>query len=58
MKAYFYDKYESTDGSISDINNLLKDKNMVEVGQIVINTASTPLHKKGKTNTIKVTVVE
>lgn len=58
VKTYFYDKYESTDGSISDVNSLLKERNMVEAGQIVINTASTPLHKKGKTNTIKVTVVE
>src|SRR5690554_2257929 len=58
VQAFFYDKYESTDGSISDVNNLLKEKNLVEAGQIVINTASTPLHKKGKTNTIKVTVVD
>lgn len=58
VKAFFYDRYESTDGSISDVNNVLKEKNLVEEGQIVINTASTPLHKKGKTNTIKVTVVE
>lgn len=58
VQAFFYDKYESTDGSISDVNNLLKEKNLLEAGQIVINTASTPLHKKGKTNTIKVTVVD
>lgn len=58
VQTFFYDRYESTDGSISDVNNLLKDKNLVEPGEIVINTASTPLHKKGKTNTIKVTVVE
>src|SRR5690606_18590070 len=58
VKAFFYDKYESTDGSISDVNHLLKVKNLVKVGDVVINTASTPLHKKGKTNTIKVTVIE
>lgn len=58
VKAFFYDKYESTDGSISDVNNLLKRKGLLQPGQVVINTASTPLHKKGKTNTIKVTVVE
>ena len=58
VKTFSYDKFESTDGSINDVNALLKDQKMVETGQIVINTASTPLHKKGKTNTIKVTVVE
>ena len=58
VKTFFYDKFESTDGSIQDVNSLLKEKNLVEKGQIVINTASTPLHKKGKTNTIKVTVLD
>lgn len=58
VKAFFYDKFESTDGSISDINRVLKEKNLVQPGQVVINTASTPLHLKGKTNTIKVTVME
>lgn len=58
VKAFFYDKYESTDGSISDVNNLLKEKKLIGLGEIVINTASTPLHKKGKTNTIKVTIIE
>ena len=58
VKTFYYDKFESTDGSIQDVNTLLKSKNLVQPGQIVINTASTPLHKKGKTNTIKVTEME
>jgi len=58
VKTFYYDKFESTDGSIHDVNALLKSKNLVQPGQIVINTASTPLHKKGKTNTIKVTEME
>jgi len=58
VKTFFYDKFESTDGSIHDVNSLLKAKKLVQSGQIVINTASTPLHKKGKTNTIKVTEME
>lgn len=58
VKTFYYDKFESTDGSIHDVNTLLKSKKLVQPGQIVINTASTPLHKKGKTNTIKVTEME
>jgi len=58
VKTFYYDKFESTDGSIHDVNTLLKSKMLVQPGQIVINTASTPLHKKGKTNTIKVTEME
>src|SRR5690606_35022583 len=58
VNTSFYDKFACTDGSIDDVNSLLKAKKLVQSGQIVINTASTPLHKKGKTNTIKVTEME
>ena len=57
VRTFLYSKYESTDGTIQDVNRLLKEYNLVETGQIVINTASTPLHEKGKTNTIKVSEV-
>jgi pyruvate kinase len=58
VRTFIYSKYESTDGSVQDVNGLLKEYHLVEPGQIVINTASTPLHEKGKTNTIKVSEVK
>lgn len=58
VRTFIYSKYESTDGTIHDVNELLKEKQLVESGQIVINTASTPLHVKGKTNTIRVSEVK
>lgn len=58
VKAFIYDKYESTDGTIQDVNKLLKEKDLVSLGQIVINTSSTPLHEKGKSNTIRVSEVK
>ena len=58
VRTFIYDKFESTDGSIQDVNELLKADNLVEPGQIVINTASTPLHEKGRTNTIRVSEVK
>ena len=57
VSTFIYEKYESTDGTIQDVNGLLKAYELVEPGQIVINTASTPLHEKGKTNTIRVSEV-
>jgi len=56
-KTFVYDKFESTDGTIRDVNRLLLQKKLVAPGQIVINTSSTPLHEKGKTNTIRVSEV-
>lgn len=57
VKTFTYDKYESTDGTIEDVNELLKQHKLVEPGQIVINTSSTPLRDKGRTNTIRVSVI-
>src|SRR5690606_23491085 len=58
VSTFIYEKIESTDGTIQDVNELLSQNQLVEPGQIVINTASTPLHKKGETNTIRVSVVQ
>ena len=57
VNTFIYEKYESTDGTIQDVNGLLKQYHLVEPGQIVINTSSTPLHAKGRTNTIRVSEV-
>lgn len=58
IQTFIYDKFESTDGTIQDVNALLTQYRLVEPGQIVINTASTPLHQKGRTNTIRVSEVK
>jgi pyruvate kinase len=58
VTGFYYDKFETTDKSISDINRVLKAESMVKTGEIVINTAAMPIEKKGKTNMIKVTVVD
>ncbi|MFD1769451.1 pyruvate kinase [Sphingobacterium suaedae] len=58
VRVFIYEKFESTDGTIQDVNRLLKENNLVAPGQIVINTSSTPLHEKGRTNTIRVSEVK
>ncbi len=58
VRGFYYDKQESTDQSIKDANKILKDEMLVLSGEIVINTAAMPIEKKGKTNMIKVTVVD
>ncbi len=57
VRTFTYDKFESTDGSIHDVNSILAKDNLVSPGSIIINTASTPLREKGKTNTIKVSQI-
>lgn len=58
VKAFYYDGLESTDKSINDVNSILKTENLVETGDVVINTAAVPIKAQGKTNMLKVTVVE
>lgn len=58
VRGYFYDKFSSTDETIEDLCEILKDKKLLKDGDVVINTASMPLHKRFRTNTLKITVVE
>ncbi len=58
VRGFYYDKFDSTDKSISDVNHILKAEKLIEPGQVVINTAATPIEKKGKTNMVKVTLIE
>jgi pyruvate kinase len=58
VRAYYYDKQTSTDGTFQDIQDRLKKEGHVTEGDIIINTASMPLKAKGKTNMMKIHVVE
>lgn len=58
VRAFYYDKLESTDQTIADVNDILKSQQLIEIGDVVINTASVPITKQGKTNMLKVSVVE
>ncbi|MCC7298271.1 MAG: pyruvate kinase [Bacteroidia bacterium] len=58
VRGFYYDKFVSTDETFDDVIEILKNAEMVKERDYVINCASMPLHKKQRTNTIKVTVVE
>lgn len=58
VKCYLYTKFTTTDETIEDVNEMLKDEGVVEAGDIVINTGSMPLHKRFRTNMLKITVIE
>ena len=58
VRAYHYDQSISTDDTFMDIQSKLKEERFVVEGDIVINTASMPLKAKGKTNMLKIHIVE
>ena len=57
VKAFYYDKFSSTDETIDDLCEILKSKKLLKEGDIIINTMSMPLHKRFRTNTLKITIV-
>ncbi len=58
VRAFHYNKFESNDGTIKDVVNILKSRGLLVRGDRVINTGSAPIDERGPTNFVKVTVVE
>ena len=58
VKCFYYDKFTSTDETITDTIEALKEAGRVQAGNIIINTGSMPLSRRLRTNMLKVTVVE
>ena len=58
VRAFFYDKFTSTDDTIDDINKICKDKKYVKKGDMVINLASMPIANKGMVNTLRISEIE
>lgn len=56
--AYHYDKTNSTDETIADVETILKRDGHVKSGDIFLVLASMPIHEKSRTNTLKVNIVK
>ena len=53
VRSFFYDKSISTDETITELQEILKEKGKVKSGDIIINLASIPLAEQSRTNMIK-----
>ena len=58
VKAFFYDKFSSTDETIEDINKIASDNGYAEAGDFIINLASMPIADKGMVNTLRVSEIK
>lgn len=58
VRCFYYDRFTTTDETIQDVMEILKAAGKVLPGEILINTGSMPLHKRYRTNMLKVTIVE
>lgn len=58
VRGYYYNKFVSTDDTISDIKNIIKEKQVVQENDFVVNIASMPITAKGMTNMLKLSRIE
>ncbi|PIB31355.1 pyruvate kinase [Maribacter sp. 4U21] len=58
VKAFYYDKFVSTDETIEDVNGIACKKGFLEVGDMLISLAAMPIKAKGMVNTLRVTEIE
>ncbi|RSK41624.1 pyruvate kinase [Mangrovimonas spongiae] len=57
VRAFYYDKYVSTDETIEDVNKIACKESFVEVGDMIISLAAMPIQEKGMVNTLRVTEI-
>ncbi|MCO6498372.1 MAG: pyruvate kinase [Chitinophagaceae bacterium] len=57
-RGFFYDEEESLDAIFSDQINILRERGYLKLGDVVVNTGSTPVSLHLPTNVVKVTKVE
>ena len=58
VKAFYYDKFVSTDETIEDVNRIACQKGFLDVGDMLVSLAAMPIQAKGMVNTLRVTEIE
>lgn len=58
VKAFYYDKFVSTDETIEDVNAIACKMGYLDVGDMLISLAAMPIQDKGMVNTLRVTEIE
>jgi pyruvate kinase len=46
VKSYYYDKIVSTDDTVTDVNEIAREKGYVTKGDFLINLAAMPIKEK------------
>ncbi|MFS4454498.1 pyruvate kinase [Maribacter sp. 2304DJ31-5] len=58
VKAFYYDRFVSTDETTEDVNQIACKKGFLDVGDMLISLAAMPIKDKGMVNTLRVTEIE
>ncbi|WP_111308874.1 pyruvate kinase [Confluentibacter sediminis] len=58
VRAFYYDKFVSTDETIEDVNRIACKMGYLEEGDMLISLAAMPIQDKGMVNTLRVTEIK
>jgi pyruvate kinase len=58
VRAFYYNNKISTDHTIADIKQTMKDQSILKLGDLVINIASMPIEDLGSANMLKLSYVD
>jgi pyruvate kinase len=58
VRSFFYDKFVSTDDTVTDVNKMAQERGFVDKGDFLINLAAMPVTEKGMVNTLRVSEIE
>ncbi|GAA4935535.1 pyruvate kinase [Algibacter agarivorans] len=58
VRAFYYDKFVSTDETIEDVNAIACKMGYLDAGDMLISLAAMPMKEKGMVNTLRVTEIE
>jgi pyruvate kinase len=56
VRCFYYDRFNSTDSTISDIKNILMTTGHLNTGNVFITTGTMPISERGRANMVKVSV--
>ena len=58
VRGFYYDRGTTTDQTIRETKEILKDGNFLKKGDLVVNLASMPAQEKGMTNMMKISKIK
>ena len=57
VKAFYYDKFESTDKTVEQVNSIARENGWIKSGDMLVNLAAMPIIEKGMVNTLRVSQI-
>ncbi len=58
VKPLYFDRYINTDQTIADLMAIIKEKGLVQTGDLIVHISNMPINEPGKSNMLKLSFVD